>query len=56
MANRTAKDGLGTPYPFRGYIGMNFGEVHYNGGCIREGKWYKGEFFPLPSSKSSWTC
>ncbi len=49
-AKRTAKDGLGTPYPFKGYIGCHpqWGVVRYNGGCEREGKWYQGENKPLP--------
>ena len=26
-----------------------YGQVHeYNGGCVREGKWYQGELRPLP--------
>jgi len=54
IANSIAKDGLGTPYPFRGYIGSStstppkYGSVRYNGGCIRNEEWYQGEFFPLP--------
>jgi hypothetical protein len=40
--------------PFKGYLGSSasippaFGAIVYNGGCEREGKWYQGEFFPLP--------
>jgi len=52
MANHRAKDGLGTPYPFKGYIGSTvnnqYGLVRYNGGCVRNNKWYAGEKFPLP--------
>ena len=49
MVKHRAKDGLGTPYPFKGYIGSTkYGLVRYNGGCVREGKWYAGENFPLP--------
>lgn len=48
MANATAKDGLGTPYPFKGYVGSNFGEFRYNGGCVRDGQWWQGETLPLP--------
>ena len=47
-SRRTAKDGLGTPYHFKGYIGSLFGVIRYNGGCIREGEWYNGEDRPLP--------
>ena len=48
-ANRTARDGMGTPYPFKGFIGdSQYGEKLYNGGCIRDDQWYAGEFFPLP--------
>lgn len=48
MARRTARDGLGTPYPFKGYIGSHYGRVRYNGGCLRDGQLYDGEEFPLP--------
>lgn len=52
-AKRRAKDGLGTPYPFKGYIGSTtsnqFGEIRYNGGCIRDGEWWQGENKPLPT-------
>lgn len=47
-AKHTAKDGLVTPYPFKGYIGMHYGETRYNGGCTRDGEWYRGEYVPLP--------
>jgi hypothetical protein len=53
-ANHTAKDGLGTPYPFKGYIGSSasvpaaYGRTRYNGGCVRGGEWYNGEEKPLP--------
>lgn len=49
MANRHAKDGLGTPYPFKGYIGSSqrYGVTRYNGGCTRDGKWWQGENHPL---------
>lgn len=46
---KVATDGMGTPYPFKGYIGdSKYGEKRYNGGCVREGEWYEGEYFPLP--------
>jgi hypothetical protein len=53
-AKHLATDGLGTPYPFKGYLGSSvalpahFGTTIYNGGCVRNDKWYHGEHFPLP--------
>lgn len=50
-ANHTAKDGMGTPYPFKGYIGSHqtgYGKTKYNGGTTINGKWYQGEIKPLP--------
>ena len=47
-AARRAKDGLNTPYPFKGYIGNHYGIVRYNGGCDRAGQWWQGENRPLP--------
>lgn len=53
MVKHTACDGLGTRYPFKGYIGSHYGPVRYNGGCVKtdeKGKeeWFQGEYFPLP--------
>lgn len=54
VSRKTVRDGLGTPYPFKGYIGQTsgmslaYGTTRYNGGCIRGGKWYIGEVRPLP--------
>lgn len=48
LANKTEKDGLGTPYPFKGYIGYLKKTTRYNGGIIRDGEWYPGEVCPLP--------
>lgn len=52
MSKRLKRDGLGTPYPQRGYLEIpsqhGYGETQYNGGCVRDGKWYQGENFPLP--------
>lgn len=51
MANYTAKDGMGTKYPFKGYLHpptIEGQSIRYNGGCIREDKWWQGEHFPLP--------
>jgi hypothetical protein len=47
--NYEASDGLGTKYPFKGYLGTHFGPIRYNGGCVRDGEWYQGENFPLPN-------
>lgn len=57
-ANHVATDGLGTKYPFKGYIGSGtdvyfpYGKTTFNGGCVREGKWYQGEIRPLPQVAS----
>ena len=54
LANHIATDGLGTPYPFKGYIGSSasrptaFGTEVFNGGCVHDGKWYRGENRPFP--------
>jgi hypothetical protein len=49
LARRHTADGLGTKCKFKGWLmGLTFGEVRYNGGCIREDKWYQGECFPFP--------
>lgn len=53
-AKHLAKDGLGTPYPFRGYLGSSacrpstYGTEIYNGGCVHGDEWYNGENRPLP--------
>ena len=47
-AKHVAKDGLGTTYPWPGYIGNHYGETIYNGGYTRDGEHYDGENFPLP--------
>lgn len=47
-AKHVAKDGLGTPYPWPGYIGNHFGSTIYNGGCVYDGHWYQGEHRSLP--------
>jgi hypothetical protein len=47
-ANHVATDGLGTPYPFKGYIGSHYGDHRFNGGCIRDNEWWQGEHKPLP--------
>jgi len=47
-AKHRAKDGCGTPYHFKGYIGNHYGVTRYNGGCIRAGQRWQGENKPLP--------
>lgn len=53
-AKHLATDGMGTPYPFRGYIGSSasrpsaFGVERYNGGCVHDGQRYEGENRPFP--------
>ena len=55
LCRRVAKDGLGTKYPFKGYIGDMIGHYHhgmivrYNGGTTINGKWWQGEEWQLPS-------
>ena len=55
LANRTATDGMGTKYHFKGFLHLSeLGHyihglsVKYNGGCVRDNKWYQGEEWPLP--------
>jgi hypothetical protein len=54
-AKHTAKDGLGTKYPFKGYIGSTasvppaYGPHYWNGGnTYPDGNWYQGHNTPLP--------
>lgn len=49
LAKAVQRDGLGTPYPFRGYVGNILPKSqNYNGGTIVDGEWYKGVVHPLP--------
>lgn len=54
LAAHRAKDGLGTPYPFLGYLGSSaccpatFGTTKYNGGTVINGEWYEGTCKPFP--------
>jgi len=54
-AKHLAKDGMGTKYPFRGYIGSSasvpaaYGVTRYNGGTVIDGAWYDGINRPLPT-------
>lgn len=55
LAKHVATDGLGTPYPFCGYIGSGysipprFGPIRYNGGVVAGDEWYPGEYRPFPN-------
>lgn len=56
VAKHIEKDGLDTPYPFKGYIGCStvpiqyggYGRQKLNGGCVYNGVWYEGEERLLP--------
>jgi len=47
ISRRRQKDSYGSKSPV-GYFGGTWGKTRYNGGCIRDGKWYKGEIRNLP--------
>ena len=54
QARRAPKDAWGNPPP-KGIIAragcphVQYGKtIRFNGGCIREGEWYEGEYKPLP--------
>ena len=55
-AKRFARDGMGTKYPWPGYIGSThcpvsyggYGTTRFNGGCCHGGDWYEGEIRLLP--------
>jgi len=54
-SKRIAKDGMGTPYPYRGLIspiGVMYpcygGTIDYNGGTFRNGEHYRSVRCPLP--------
>ena len=53
-AKYLAKDGTGTKYPWRGYIGPDawgmggYGKRRFNGGCVHNDQWYDGDITPLP--------
>jgi hypothetical protein len=49
IVKRYTKDGMGTRDHLPGFLKQNFGIETYNGGCTREGKWYRGEYFPTPT-------
>ena len=53
-AKHLAKDGMGTAYPFKGYIGSSasrptaYGTERYNGGIVIDNEWYEATNRPLP--------
>jgi len=48
-AKHRATDGLGTPYPFLGFIGgERYASQRYNGGTVINDEWYQGVHRPLP--------
>ena len=53
IAKRIVKNAFGDPYPvglingFTPYVELGQ-TVKYNGGCVRNNKWYNGEAIPLP--------
>ncbi len=48
LVKRKRKDAYGTEDHLQGFLSEEFGIKKYNGGCIREGKLYNGEYFPFP--------
>ncbi len=50
-----AKDGVGTPYPFRGAFVRTVGLVRYNGGTVIGETWYAGEVYYLPKVPQGYT-
>jgi len=56
FAKTTTKDAYGTKEPYPGLIKSGavggYGTTIYNGGCIRDGKWYDGEQRSLPQVPS----
>lgn len=49
LAKATQRDGLGTPYSFKGYVGNIIQKsVDYNGGTVINGEWYQGIVCELP--------
>jgi hypothetical protein len=49
LAKTIAKDGLGTPYHFKGYVGNLIRKTErYNGGTIINGEWWQGVEQTLP--------
>lgn len=54
QARRAPKDAWGNPPPkgivsHSGSAHVQYGEtIRFNGGCIRNGEWYEGEYKPLP--------
>lgn len=54
-AKARTTNGMGTPFPYPGRIPQFYGTTTpYNGGCIRDGEWYKAEHIPLPKLPDSY--
>lgn len=53
-AKHIFRDGMGTPGGPKGLVCVSgsshptYGTARYNGGCIRDGEWYEGEYTPFP--------
>jgi hypothetical protein len=47
-AKHTQRDGMGTPYPFKGACPWLPTSTDYNGGTIINGEWYQGVIHNLP--------
>lgn len=54
FSRRTQRDGLGTPYPFKGYLpaphpcATHGQPLRFNGGTVIDGEWYDSVMWPLP--------
>jgi hypothetical protein len=49
LARAIQRDGVGTPYPFRGYVGNILRKTQdYNGGTVINDEWYQGVIHLLP--------
>jgi len=54
FSRRTQRDGLGTPYPFKGYLpaphpcATHGQPLRFNGGTVIDGEWYAAVLWPLP--------
>ena len=48
LVAQRSRDAYGTLDHLPGFLRQRFGAKFYNGGCVREGKWYEGEDWPFP--------
>jgi len=53
-AKSNPKDHWGNGHPYKGHYFGKSGPTRYNGGCIREDKWYQGELHSLPKVHKSY--